>query len=228
MHCAGRLLLFLPAFAALLSPAAGQNFYFGLKGGVLLTDNRAGLVSAVRTGVYDSRVFQHRYAVGPSAEIGLPARLRLEAGFLYRRFSRDEFIDNGPSFWTMSRVRGGRWEFPLVLKRAWGSGRVRPFLGAGGSWTHVPAVDQEYVTYHEAGPPPYAPSTFRGKGSADNTGAWIVTGGLRLQGPAGIKLTPELRFSRYTSGLLLPSRNQAEFFLGIGFSHGDSHGDSLN
>lgn len=218
MHCASRFLLFLIlAFAALPSSVAGQNFYFGVKGGVLLTDNRARLVSALRTGIYDSRVFQHRYAIGPSVEVRLPARLRLESGFLYRRFSRDEFIDNGPSFWTMGRIRGGRWEFPLVLKRAWGGGRARPFLGAGGSWTHVPAVDQEYITYHEAGPPPYAPATFRGKGSTDNTGAWLVTGGVRLHGPDGVKLTPELRFARYTSGLWLPSRNQVEFFFGIGF-----------
>lgn len=170
-----------------------------------------------RTGQNDSHLLLKRFAVGPSFELGLPAGLRLESGFLYRRFSSSENLSLGPANWQSYDIRGSRWELPAVLKREFGRGAVRPFAGGGGVWSRVPAPDVTVAMYLEAGPPPYQVNTVRTKGSPDNTGGWIATGGVRIRGPGGVKFTPEIRFVHWTSGQWLPTRNQADFFLGIGF-----------
>ncbi|MCS7042267.1 MAG: hypothetical protein NZR01_05695 [Bryobacteraceae bacterium] len=204
--------------AVYLNAAAwGQPFYFGIKGGVLLSRHEDSSVFSGRTGTSDSFLAQKRFAFGPAVEIGLPFHLRLESGFLYRRFRSSQNFFTGPSFWDAYDRRGSRWEFPVVLKREFGAGRARPFLGAGGAWSRMPAPDLTVALYREAGPPPWQVSVVRTTGVPDNTGGWIATGGVRIRGPARIRFTPEIRFVRWTSGQMLPTRNQAEFFLGIGF-----------
>lgn len=208
------------AFAVLFAMAAAtaqeNRFYFGVKSGLLLTDNRESAFRAGRGATFDSRLGQNRFSIGPSAEVALPGRLRLESGFLYRRFWRSETVSTGPAFWQTELIRGSRWEVPLVLSRGWGARRVRPFLGAGGVWSHVPSPETIVTTYNEIGPPPFSPAVTRTRRVSDNTGGVIVTGGLRLRGPARLRLTPEIRFTRWTSGQWLPSRNQVDLFLGIG------------
>lgn len=212
-------LLCLSTALVFLGPASAgaQPFYFGAKGGVILTETRLSSLYSDRTGTSDYQFALRRQSFGPAFEIGLPARLRLESGFLYRRFRAGQNISLGPSSWDAYDIRGSRWEFPLVLKREFSTGRARPFLGGGGAWSHTPAPDITMATYREFGPPPYQVNIIRTNGAADNTGGWVATGGLRIRGPAGIRFTPEFRFTRWTSGQWLASRNQAECFLGIGF-----------
>ncbi|MGB9609372.1 MAG: hypothetical protein ACPL7M_00250 [Bryobacteraceae bacterium] len=211
----------LPAFAVLFAMAAAtaqeNRFYFGVKSGLLLTDNRESAFRAGRGATFDSRLGQNRFSIGPSVEVALPGRFRLESGFLYRRFSRSETVSTGPAFWQTELIRGSRWEVPLVLSREWGARRIRPFLGAGGAWSHVPPPETVVTTFNELGPPPFTPAVIRTRRASDNTGGLIVAGGLRLRGPARIRFTPEVRFTRWTSGQWLPSRNQVDLFLGIGF-----------
>lgn len=200
-----------------LESASAQPFYFGVKGGVILSETRQSALYSDRTGTHDYQFALRRHSIGPAFEIGLPARLRLESGFLYRRFRASQNISLGPSSWDAYDIRGSRWEFPLVLKREFSRGRIRPFFGGGGAWSHTPAPNITVATYREFGPPPYQVNLIRTNGSPDNTGGWVATGGLRIRGPAGIRFTPEFRFTRWTSGQWLASRNQAELFLGIGF-----------
>ncbi len=211
LYFAGALTLFGPA------AAQAQPLYFGLKAGLVLTETRESQFYTDRTGVYDFQFALRRHSIGPAVEVGLPLRLRLESGFLYRRFRASRNISMGPSSWDAYTIRGSRWEIPLVLKREFTGGRVRPFLGGGGAWSHTPGPELTVATYREFGPPPWQVNLIRTEGSSDNTGGWIATGGLRIRGPAGIHFTPELRYTRWTSGVWLASRNQAEFFLGIGF-----------
>mgnify|MGYP001131218038 CR=1 FL=1 len=202
-------------FAASAPTVSGQPLYVGIKGGLLLTDSTLSVGSPGRTGLTTYSLNLRRYSVGPSVEAGLPWRLRIESGFLYRRFDDTAVDFKGPSWWTAYRSRGNRWEVPVVVKREWGANHVRPFLGAGGLWSRVPATDLEVERFYDAAQPPLSVS--RGEGASGNTGGWIVTGGLRFRAAGALKITPEVRFTRHTSALWLPSRNQVDFFLGLGF-----------
>jgi len=202
-------------FATVAPAVWGQPFYLGIKGGLVLTDSTTSVQSSGRTGLSTFSLNLRRYSLGPFVEVKLPWRLRVESGFLYRRFDDTAVDYKGPSWWTAYRSRGSRREVPVVVKREWGVNRVRPFLGAGGVWSRVPVTDLEVERFYDAAQPPLLVS--RGEGASDNTGGWIVTGGLRVRAPGGLKITPEVRFTRYASGLWLPSRNQVDFFLGLGF-----------
>lgn len=52
---------------------------------------------------------------------------------------------------------------------------------------------------------------------SDDLFGWVGTAGVRFRLPMGLKVTPELRYTRWTAKRWLPSQNQVDFLLGIGF-----------
>lgn len=137
------------------------------------------------------------WVLGPTVELHLPFRLSVEFDALYR--SLDLTNVNAPT-------RGGSvWEFPLLGKYRFHDGLVSPFVDAGLAFNRIGGLDLSGVK----------------KSSA----AGFVLGA-GLEGKLlFIRLTPELRYTRWTSqtlqnsvtGLNFSNQNQVEALVGITF-----------
>jgi len=155
-----------------------------------------------------------RGILGGSFEAELPARLRLETGLLYRTFRGSEFRDFAGAVQEFYSLEDRRLEVPLSVRRELSSGSVRPFVGAGGVWAHV-FRDVSWTRVQSTVPP--AATSFGYRSESDNLFGWTGSAGVRFRLPMGLKITPEIRYTRWTAKRWLPSQNQADFFLGIGF-----------
>jgi hypothetical protein len=74
-----------------------------------------------------------RYLIGPEVEVRLPLGLSVEFDALYRHFSYTNFEQfTGTTVTTTGS--SGNWEFPLVAKYRFRTGRIRPYVEAGVAW----------------------------------------------------------------------------------------------
>lgn len=203
-----RLLLILIAAASALP---GQ-ISLGVKAGVPLTDTLE-TARSIGSG-YTSNT--RRYTVGPMVELRLPWGLGVEVDALYKNINY-----NGTTPVSASSTTGSAWQFPVLAKKRFWSGAVRPYLGVGPSFQHLFGLHQ--VTRYFTG------------GNATTTGdpieipdrggvGGVLEGGFELHmGP--LKLSPEVRYTRWGSPSFLSTvshvlnlnKNQAEFLLGIAF-----------
>ena len=103
-----RVLIVLTLTAA---AAIAQPIGFGIKGGVPMTD----FVDTVQTGHFSYQPQTHRYIIGASVELRLPAGLGIEFDALYRRFG---YTGSGTAVdvTTQSNTTANAWEFPLLAK----------------------------------------------------------------------------------------------------------------
>ena len=123
------------ALFLLLAALHAQALTLGAKGGVLIYQaSDTSEVGILRVGRGPSTTNVRRYTLGPSIEIGLPFRFRIEADVLYRRFSRTESFE---SIGRIDRLSGNDWQFPLLLKFQDSRGRLKPFVSAGAVLRHV-------------------------------------------------------------------------------------------
>lgn len=205
LHC----VLFAFSSATLLA----QPFYAGVKGGVLLTSSTESSRAAGRQGQTDTNLELRRYSVGPSFELALPARWRVETGLLYRSFEASQFSVLGDAFRTLTKLNDKRWEVPLVLRREFSSGSARPFVGAGGVWTRCLRDVSVLTTNHLSQPPIQTSGQWS---ETDNLFGWTASAGVRFRLVTGLKITPEIRYTRWTAKRWLPSQNQVDLLLGIG------------
>jgi len=206
LHC----LLFAFSSAFLFA----QPFYVGVKGGVLLTSSTESYRTTGRDGQTDTRLDLRRYSVGPSFELALPARWRVETGLLYRSFDADRVNLFSNAFRTFTNLSDRRWEVPLALRREFSSGAARPFAGAGGVWTRC-LRDVSVLRVDNLSQPPI--QTAAKWSETDDLFGWTGSAGVRFRLPMGLKMTPEIRYTRWTAKRWLPSQNQVDLFLGIGF-----------
>lgn len=203
--------------AAIAFPAPAifaQSFYAGVKGGVLLSPARETSAGSSRAGVSDASLLLRRYSVGPSFELGLPKKLRLEAGMLYRRFDATDTLRFAGAVTQTTFLRDNRWEVPVVLKREWTHRAARPFAGAGGVWSRFSRNSRTQILSTMGGSTELITAEWNG---SDNLFGWVGSAGVRFRLPLGVKITPELRYTRWTAKRWLPSQNQVDFLLGIGF-----------
>jgi opacity protein-like surface antigen len=200
--------------AAAVLPLCAQPFYIGVKGGVLLSADSRTSSSSGRQGRTDSSMLLRRYAVGPSFEIALPACLRLETGLLYRRYDSTSVTNFADISISTLYVRDNRWEVPLVLRRELSRSAAQPFAGAGGVWSRS-SLHTRVETLSGLVQPPT--TNVYSLSNSDNLFGWTGSAGIRFRLPVGVKITPEIRYTRWTAQRLLPSQNQVDFFLGIGF-----------
>jgi opacity protein-like surface antigen len=128
-----------------------------------------------------------RYTFGPTIEIRILDGLTVEFDALYRSA---EF----------SSATGSTWEFPLLAKHVRGRGPIRPFIGGGFAFNRFSGLKQFAGTL----------------GIVDRTNTGAVTGGGLELHVSRIRISPEIRFTRWGNQSLL-NRNQASFLVGITF-----------
>lgn len=182
-----------------------QPIQFGVKGGVTLTDQ-------VHRGADDSKP----YTVGPSVEFQLPHNLAIESGFLYKRFGTNSQYTLGENGFAV-KSQGHSFEIPVLGKYYVNrSGPIAPYFGLGfamrRSWQNIDST----VT----GPasPNIAPGTFHyDRWSSWNVGA-VGAAGVRI-GAGRFKVSPEFRYTRWSSETTsIPrNQNQVEFLVGLSF-----------
>ena len=194
-----------------------QPISYGVKLGTPINDPASAEPYSIRS--------QSRSTGGPFIELHLPRRLSVEFSTLLRSSQQNE---NRPfrlgeaqhPYLISSTDKVKTWDFPLLLKYRFTEGKFRPYLGAGGAWSHRRSDYQAY--YFCQGPqgscrPPEYPtelsagfrnSTLTRFGPAASAGFDIKT--------KHVTISPEVRWNRSFSGG--PMRNQ---FTGmVGFSFG--------
>ena len=136
-----------------------------------------------------------QYVVGPSVEIGLPARFAVEVNALYSRFGVSGFGTNR---------RGHSWEFPVLGKYYFADRdeAVRPYVSSGFSVRNIWMEDGNRVARTAVTDPAI--------------GA-VVSGGATFK-VSLFRLSPEIRYTRW-GGYNFPATNpnQLQALVGISF-----------
>jgi hypothetical protein len=167
-----------------------------------------------------------RLTGGPFLELHLPLRLSVEFSALFRTSRQNESYPfqlgqaQNPYF-VSSLDKVQTWDFPLLLKYRFTGGSFRPFVGAGGAWSHRRSEFQ--AIYSCLGP----------QGSCRPTDYPEMFGGVRESrltrfGPAAsagfdiakgsVTISPEVRWNRSFSGG--STRDQFSVVIGFAFGRG--------
>jgi hypothetical protein len=203
------LVLFLLGSIAVIA----QPVSIGVKGGVPFTD----FINTVSAGDVVVRSRTQRYIVGPTVELRLPAGFGVEFDALYRRFSYGANISLANAI-TGIDTKANAWEFPLLLKKRFSGGPIRPFVDAGVSWNKISGVSQSIQSTIGLGT--VAPL------KNDIATGFVAGVGLDLH-VLILHVTPEIRYTRWGSnsfstifppgGSLNANQNQGEFLVGLTF-----------
>jgi hypothetical protein len=205
----------LAAVLLLGCDANGQRFFFGVKGGTPLSDaNRSAEIDS-RSGGGPWSLSTRRYTVGGSFEVRVPFGLYVEVDALYKRTDTTQNAFFNPLFGTITRLTANSREFPMLLKHRWNR-RFRPFAALGGTFRRIQGFDASVETFAYGLNPPYSVS--RSRIDQPLTQGGIASGvGMLLLSIGHLKITPELRYTRWTSISFLPTQNQVEILMGLGF-----------
>jgi hypothetical protein len=216
-------------------PLVAQEFHFGIKGGVPLTDYfDTGIEPGYRQ-VGETSAATRRYTVGPAAEVWFLDRFGVEVDVLYKRmgYVRMERYGNivpsipcsgCPAVVPVSSIvhtKGNSWDVPIVAKiRTLGS--LQPFLSGGmilrliGS---VPVHGEHTTRALQSGIQFTEPFTAFDEFSDSPYIGAIFGGGLHLKvGP--LRFVPELRYAHWTKNRDIDPQfasDQVEFLLGVMF-----------
>lgn len=166
-----------------------------------------------------------RWTGGPFIELHLPKRLSVEFSALFRTSRQNESRafplgqqQNAYLFSSIDKVQ--TWDFPLLLKYRFTKGVFRPFIGAGGAWSHRRSQFDSFSSC--LGPqgscrPPEYPFELTG-GSMKSTLTRFgpaASGGLDIK-TKHVTISPELRWNRSFSG----GRTRNQYSAVVGFSFG--------
>ena len=136
------------------------------------------------------------FTIGPSAELLLPFGLGIEVDALYKRTSIEV---NGAGASTASS-----WEFPLLAKFRLPGVGLRPYVAGGAAFRKFGELMHFAV------------------GPDRSTSGIVLGGGIELK-VGRLRISPELRYTRWGSGetsgesVLRYNRNQADFLIGVTF-----------
>ena len=206
----------LAAVLLLCCEANGQRLSFGVKGGTPLSDtNRSAVIGDRLSGYGPWSLSTRRYTVGGTFEVGIPFGLHVEVDALYKRTDTTQHGFWNPSFGTITRLAANSWEFPMMLKHRWNR-RFRPFAALGGTFRRTEGFDASVETFAYGLNPPYSVSRYRIDQPLTQSGIASGVGALLLS-VGHLKITPELRYTRWTSVRFLPTQNQVEILMGLGF-----------
>lgn len=165
-----------------------------------------------------------RWMGGPFLELHLPRRLSVEFSALYRNSRENEsrpfrLGEAQNSYLSSSIDKVKTWDFPLLLKYRFTNGAFRPFVGAGGAWSHRRSEFE--VLYSCLGPQ----GTCRPAEYPTELFGGFLKSTLTRFGPAAsagfdistkyLKISPEVRWNRSFSGG--PTRNQFSVMVGFAF-----------
>jgi hypothetical protein len=201
------------ALLLVICSAAAQDFSIGVKGGIRATGDFEGRAVSSES---------KRYLVGPSFEIGLPARFSVEVDVLYRRFGYTSLFSS-PFGGSIERGRQNDWEFPILLKYKLTRFAARPFVSAGYAPRkfNISTNSSGYtVNVPTGGINPFTGSTHL---SAVSNG-FVAGAGIEFR-VGHLRLTPEFRYTRWLDrpvntfgpqGYFLQSAaDQADIILGL-------------
>jgi hypothetical protein len=181
-----------------------QTFSIGVLGGAPFTDVvNNGTVNPIQTVVNSSN-----FTIGPSAQLNLPAGLRIELDALYRPYGFKLY--NVPTLFPASlqaNVSGSQWRFPLLIQYRFPFPVLKPFLEIGPSFQHLTGANSLV-------------STITGPGRllhSSNVGI-VLGGGVDLK-VVIVRLSAELRYTRETVSNFsdISNLNQAEVLFGVHF-----------
>lgn len=160
-------------------------------------------------------VYTRPYAIGGAIEIALPFHLSLEVDALYRRTTSIENSFMNPQYGTITRRAANSWEFPMLLGHQWNR-RFRPFVSAGGTFRRIQGFDLTYETFASGFNPDHSVSRMR-LDEPLTQGGYIVAAGFMVPRTGRLRISPQFRYTRWTSIRFQPTQNQFEFLLRAGF-----------
>jgi hypothetical protein len=148
----------------------GSPIGLGVRGGVPLNDAFVVHQNNPITYITDT----HRYLVGPYVEVRLPDGFGVQLEALYQTYEYRQVVP------APTRDQNSHeWEFPLLIKKRFLPGPVKPYLEAGASFSHLSVRDVRELNDR-------------------NTWGLVVGGGLDLKLGA-VHVTPEIRYTGWTS-----------------------------
>jgi len=235
-------------------PLFGQlgPFSIGAKAGIPIS-NASGIrpdsgCISIGCGFFSYSSKTKYYTLGPAIELQLPLEFAFEADALYSRLSYDTFRFGSSSFIFQGKeflndfsdftgTKFERWEFPILLKWRYRNRRVRPFVDGGISLDHTSGMDGRItrILHDSFGPSPVIitremfNSPVPAGLSTRNRKGGVLGGGIEFRAVGPVRLTPELRYTRWASSQLVPfppypnmhgsNLNEVTFLLGIVFWH---------
>jgi opacity protein-like surface antigen len=166
----------------------------------------------------------NRYIVGPAVELRLPAGFGVEADALYRHFRFNSSATLVDAISTLSTT-GSAWEFPILLKKRFMGGPIRPFVAAGVSFDKVTGLSQTVSTL-SLNRITTTSNSNPAELKDDFSSGFTIGGGVEVKALL-IRVTPEIRYTRWGTqhfnsiiqpgGSVSSNLNQAEFLVGLTF-----------
>lgn len=158
------------------------------------------------------------YVVGPQFELRLPAGFAIEVDALYTNLKLKPTSIASTAL-GLNVFDADSWEFPVLGKKKFGSGALRPFVGVGASFRKLTNI-KNIGNFIAGSGASTNPSDYEGR---DSTG-FVIGAGLEIRA-LFIRLTPEIRFTRWgTKSLGEGVRNvfqlnesQGQVLIGISF-----------
>jgi hypothetical protein len=209
----------IPFFlATAIAPA--QWVSVGVKAGVPVTEALTGRGRDF-TGMLDTG----RWTVGPTAELRLFYGFSVEVDALYRGYREQqslfttEFVADGRIFPPIANIDQSNvkvWDFPVLLKRRFGSGRYRPFVSGGYTWSHSTTDVTSSFTclggVEACNATPYAPFFSPLNRLSDSKGFGGPAAGAGVEFRLGkFKLAPEIRYTHSSN----PTSNRVAVMVGF-------------
>jgi hypothetical protein len=197
-----RYILFVPLAACALSAQSERPF--SLTGGFMIGSP---LNDPSSRSSLDSSYTQGRWTGGPTAEFHVIHGFSLEFDALYRNY-RVNFsspFQLGPDvnpYIASNLTKTNVWDFPLLLKKRFTVGSLRPFISAGFQWSNERS-NTSYL-YRCAGPQGscsvagYPPLGFGQTESSTTVEGPAAGAGIEFKSRYGT-IAPEVRFSRPTN-----------------------------
>jgi opacity protein-like surface antigen len=189
----------------------GQPISIGVKGGLPITDALE-TVQGFNSPFSSTYVANnHRYLVGGTVQLNLPARFSIEVDVLYRRLGYQQSTLTpvpliAPS--TTVSTTANSWEFPVLGKLALLPGPIRPFVDAGANF-RLAKTD-------------FPPGLL--ELGHDFTAGLTFGGGVEFK-LGRMRFSPEFRYTHWgtenfsdpVNSLLHTNLNQGDFIVGITF-----------
>lgn len=189
IEMSGLIRKILVGFSFSLAITSAQNIGYGVRGGLPLSDF---LKAESKTGALTSVVKgRGNVILGPMFEVRLPFGLGIEADALYRRWDAE-----GP----LSKGTASTWEFPVYGKFKMPGIIVRPYAGAGMNFQRLGDIGK-----------------FLGGATVDKSRrGFLGAGGIEVKVPH-VRISPEIRFTRWNDSGPLRSTNQIDLLIGLSF-----------
>jgi hypothetical protein len=185
-----KILVFTTLTLALaVVPANAQNIGYGVRGGVPLNDF---IKADSKTGALTNVVTgKGNVLIGPMLDLRLPFGLGIEADALYRRWDAKGVLSTGSA---------STWEFPVYGKVRVPGIVARPYFGGGLNFQRLGDLGK-----------------FLGGSTVDKSRrGFLGAAGVEVKVPM-VRISPEIRFTRWTDSGPIRSTNQIDFLVGLTF-----------